>query len=688
MNFAAYLKTKSDIPDFSEEQNEAVQLFDDFLESKKESIFIFKGYAGTGKTTVIKYLIEFLVEDERKPERIMAPTGRAAFVLQNKLNPNLKIEATTIHRGIYNFDDLKEFHHSKNSKEDESLTYKFRYDLNITPDKPNRIFIIDEASMISNQKSENQFFLFGSGNLLEDILKFVNPWDLSLNNKIIMVGDPAQLLPVGDNSSTALDDKYYEDRSLKVTGITLKTIFRQSGESKIIENAKALRESIERQNYIEYKIDTGKDINEVSFNDAISIVQSKLQNEVDSIVITYSNSLALDYNQLIRKALKIDDKILTEGEKLIVNQNYYSKKGDLLNGQQIIVNSLLGNIITKRVVVRHANEIHSVILKYQKALVQDVDTKKVIECLILLNVLESGERSLTAMERRAQYIEWKKRNPNVPESSMQFAKLLIEDVFFNALHVKYGYAITCHKSQGGEWPHVLVDFSGRDRANEETLRWSYTAITRTKQFLSIVHNPNKSIADLFIKKISKAEPLIPIEKVAEDNNIQIDHVIFNQLPESQKLKWNSILSKFINFEFDSFRKLTEYHQRLVIIKDETKYTINQYFKKNNIAGDTTISPNYAINYREINLDEITLEPKNLHNNLMDVFSWLKANHVKIIGIQPQIANYHVNCILSTSIEGSYLKIHFNNNYSISSIQAFSELAENDSVLSTFLNSIE
>jgi ATP-dependent exoDNAse (exonuclease V) alpha subunit len=149
MKFSDYIENKPNLPSFSKEQIEAIHLFDNFLNSENNSIFIFKGYAGTGKTTIIKYLIEYLVENKREPERIMAPTGRAAFVLQNKLNPQFKIEVSTIHRGIYNFDDIKEFHHSNDNKDDKSLTYKFKYDLNSTPDSPNRIFIIDEASMIN-----------------------------------------------------------------------------------------------------------------------------------------------------------------------------------------------------------------------------------------------------------------------------------------------------------------------------------------------------------------------------------------------------------------------------------------------------------------------------------------------------------------------------------------------------------
>jgi hypothetical protein len=501
-----------------------------------------------------------------------------------------------------------------------------------------------------------------------------------------MVGDPAQLLPVGDDMSNALDENYYKQKLLKVTGITLTTIFRQIGESKIVENAKKIRENIENQNYYEYRIETGNDIQEVSFSEAISSFIYNQSENLNSIIITYSNSLALDYNMLVRKALKINEKVLTKGEKLIVNQNYYSKNGDLLNGQQIIVHKLIDGIIEKQIKILNANKDHIISLKYQKALIKDIDTESVFECLILLNVLESDQRSLNAMEKRAQFIEWKKRNPKVPESSTHFAKLLIEDIFFNALHVKYGYAITCHKSQGGEWPHVIVDFTDRGNPNEETLRWSYTAITRAKKILTVINNPNRKITDLFSKNITKAEPKIPT--INSDELIMVKNKAFNDLPEGQILKWNSILNNFKNFNFISFRKFSEYHQRLELTLNNQKYTINQYFKKNNIPGDTDIDPPYEIDYEELNLNSISIQPQTLYDSLMMIFSLLKSNKVKIIGIQPEIFNHHVICILSTSVVGSYLKIFFDKNYSLTTILPFSELGMSDNELVSFLQSLE
>ena len=204
------------------QQNECFQLVKAFLSDPSQHVFILRGYAGTGKTFLLNTVANYL-HDDNKPFLLMAPTGRAAKVLRSKINIQ---EATTIHRAIYSFS------HVKVSEKDDLIQFIFPLSVN----EYNAVCLVDEASMISSRQSNAELFQFGSGVLLDDLLNFAH---VSTNGKVIFVGDPMQLPPVGDNESNALTDKYFEDLGISCSSFELTDVVRQDKESTILKNAMA-----------------------------------------------------------------------------------------------------------------------------------------------------------------------------------------------------------------------------------------------------------------------------------------------------------------------------------------------------------------------------------------------------------------------------------------------------------------
>lgn len=212
------------------QQEQAMKKIKDFIADKNGQVFILKGYAGTGKTTLINYIVDYL-KSIHSPFQLMAPTGRAAKILRTRLKTE---EASTIHRRIYTHGQLY------SEKSNGILKYIFP----LREDKDRRVYIIDEASMISSQKSSNELFQFGTGILINDVLSYTR---LKFGGKIIFVGDPMQLPPVGDNRSVALDEDFFRNLGLNVASYELTDIIRQKEHSSILTNAAMLRNLMEEE---------------------------------------------------------------------------------------------------------------------------------------------------------------------------------------------------------------------------------------------------------------------------------------------------------------------------------------------------------------------------------------------------------------------------------------------------------
>jgi exodeoxyribonuclease V len=441
----------------------ASEEFVNFLEDReKYSVFILTGYAGTGKTSLISALIktcDFL----KKPTILMAPTGRAAKVLGLYSGKN----ANTIHKTIYRKQSTKD--------SDSGFVLDFRK-------KSNIVFIVDEASMISNINTGRE--VFGSGRLLDDLLQYVYNNDAC---KLILVGDPAQLPPVGTNLSPALDKNYLASLGFKTYTSELKEVVRQADESGILANATMLRDYIYQDKYSEIP-----NLNINKYPDIIRISGSELINEIESSysrcgieetrIITRSNYFANRYNQGIRSQILWREEEISIGDILMITKNNYSNLGDdapidfIANGDIVEVKRV-GS--TQEIFGYRFVDLLVVFQDYPEF---ELDIKVVLESLTV-----SGA-SMPEDYYKTLYNELALDYEHISDSRKRHEAIL-DDSFFNALQVKFAYAITCHKSQGGQWKTVFIDHGVLQNAviDADFYRWLYTAVTRATERLYLVN---------------------------------------------------------------------------------------------------------------------------------------------------------------------------------------------------------
>lgn len=527
------------------QQEQAMKMIKEFIADKDSQVFILKGYAGTGKTTLIRSIADYLL-CESFPTQLMAPTGRAAKVLRSKL-PNC--EATTIHKGIYKFDHL--------IIEESEGVLRFIYPLRESQDRG--IYIIDEASMVSSQESKNELFQFGTGILIDDLLSYAR---LNFGGKIIFIGDPMQLAPIGDNRSIALDETYFLNLGMKTFSYELTDIVRHDKDSCLLTNATMVRELIkeEERNHLVLK----KNEDEVMDIEAMMVPMKYCEDpDKSSAIVCYSNGLAADYNTAIRNILFPEVNHVTVGDKLMVVSNTYYGECVLLNGDMITVVEVSDNIIPQSAPVwteKNGKKMQQIVTLNFREVSFQAENGNTYKRYIIDTLLQSKRASLTIDEMKALYInmvirireEKKITNPK----SDEFVKAMGVDPFYNALQVKYGYAFTCHKSQGGEWKTVYVDFTQRTGLDTDSLRWKYTAITRSSKRLWCINLPDITpMSSLKISSINRTE------KVA-NNAFAFDNIKDTPFHSSSALP--SVKSKYWS---------------VVKNMDETQYLINSVICK-------------------------------------------------------------------------------------------------------------
>ena len=278
-----------------------------FLDSDA-SVFILRGYAGTGKTTMVKVVADYIEQSRRLV--MMAPTGRAARVLAIKTGH----DAFTIHKAIYGGARVK----PKKVTDIAESEFKFEFPINQFEDGGNIVAIVDEASMVCSRKIEHELFIFGTGNLLEDLLTYVRP---NFGGKVIFVGDPAQLPPVGEPVSNALRAEYFQEKGLKVVEIELTEVIRQKGDSAILKNAMMIRDLLKKDKRNQLVFEEQKDDVETVPSELFLdkyINYRKVSGKHDSVIICYSNQSASRYNRDIRKMLYGEDVPLRVNDVLLI----------------------------------------------------------------------------------------------------------------------------------------------------------------------------------------------------------------------------------------------------------------------------------------------------------------------------------------------------------------------------------
>jgi len=430
--------------------------------SNTNEIFVLKGYAGTGKTTVISTIVNNLAEINKKYV-LLAPTGRAAKVIANYSNK----PAFTIHKKIY--------FPKKGSGGGVSFTMQQNK-------HKNTIFIVDEASMISDTNSDSK--LYQNGSLLDDLISYVYS---GINCKMILLGDTAQLPPVNLDVSPALDTQTLAaNYDKEIFSIELDEVMRQEENSGILFNATELRELLKDEFMTEFKFDVKhfKDIVRLSdgydIQDAIDSAYSNYSIE-DTAFIVRSNKRANAYNQQIRTKILDKESDLSTGDYLMVVKNNYfwlkdsDEAGFIANGDIIEVLEMFG-----------IQELYG--FKFAKVKIRMVDypNQKPFETVLLLDTITSESPSLTYEESNKLYQEVMLDYEDERTQYKKFIKVK-ENEYFNALQVKFSYAITCHKSQGGQWNTVFIEQPYLPEGiNRDYIRWLYTAVTRAKDKLYLI----------------------------------------------------------------------------------------------------------------------------------------------------------------------------------------------------------
>lgn len=482
--------------DLTDGQAELVNRLERFLDGRTECVFLLKGYAGTGKTFITKGLTEYFRAIGRNYV-LAAPTGKASKVIANKT----KSPAYTIHKTIYSFDDIAEY---RDGDTDGTETYKFYAQLAVNSLSADTVYIVDEASMIPDVYQEAEFFRFGTGYLLADFLKFVNLDHNDRSKKVIFIGDDAQLPPVGMNFSPALDADYlYREHHVRSTGYELSEVVRQKSESGVIANAVPLRKALRAKSFNRLVIDfSHPDVHKVEYPDLMSRYLESCGNKIngESIIIAHSNSDVADYNNRIREHFFPGCSEVTRGDKVMAVSNSDAYGIFISNGDFGLIHQVLSAAERRTVKLKRRKpdlkmpEEIPISLVFKDVVIgfKDLDgVSHFFQAKIIEDLLYSKEPSLSSDQNKALYLDFCIRNPNLKSNSAEFKHALRNDPYFNALRLKFGYAVTCHKAQGSEWNNVFVKCkSHQSQLTPDYFCWLYTAITRTAKKLYLLDPPN------------------------------------------------------------------------------------------------------------------------------------------------------------------------------------------------------
>ena len=440
------------------QQDQIIKDISEFITTiGKRSIFMLKGYAGTGKTTLVSALVKSLPAIGKRSV-LIAPTGRAAKVLSKYS----KKFASTIHRKIYWI----------RTNKSGNTFIKLKENLHT-----NTIFIVDEASMIS----ESLDMRFGNRSLLQDLIKYVYE---GIDCKLILIGDKAQLPPVNLDISPALNEEtLFLNYNKQVISKELTEVVRQKKDSLILENATRLRKKISVNDYSYPKFLTNSEVVRINTGEDLQeALEYAYSNEGlnNTTILCRSNKRANQYNQQVRVKIRWQENEISSGDKLMVVRNNYfwldenSNAGFIANGDTVEV-----------IKIKEVIEIYG--FRFAKSVIQmtDYGNEKELDVILLLDTLMSEKPALTYEQYKALYrevgLDYK--------GDKDINKKIKENMFFNALQVKFAYAITCHKSQGGQWDNVFIDIGHytENMLDKSFLRWLYTAFTRSSKNLYLIN---------------------------------------------------------------------------------------------------------------------------------------------------------------------------------------------------------
>ena len=459
-------------PTLNPDQKAAFKAIRAFLDHPVADTFILKGYAGTGKTFMMQLLGKWLQKKEQK-FCMLAATGRAASVLRGKTGFSTK----TVHGELYHFSKVDGIDESMFTG--EKVAHNGQMSLQFTtrvPDEDKILYIVDEASMLSGDFADTAFFAtFGSGVLLNDFFEVVK------KNKVIFVGDPCQLPPVGQSFSPALNSRWLRDNHRNVISVTLKMIERTDATNDILKLAGAVRKMADYETFIGRPKLPALGLANVVLHPTEAALFSHYSNTYkttgmnERLAIVKSNKKVQQINRAMRRdRFGMLDMPLQENDVLLVTQNNYAVP--LTNGDfvQILVLGEIKLVDT---------------LKFQDVRVKSVSSEKEFNLLLSLDILNSSKGNFTNEQSKRLMMDfsYRMRAESIAANSTKYKEQMLTDEFLNCLRATYGYAVTCHKAQGGEWSQVYLFLDNKmyGMPPNELCKWWYTAITRARVTLHL-----------------------------------------------------------------------------------------------------------------------------------------------------------------------------------------------------------
>lgn len=459
-------------------QDRLLRTVADFVSSDDEDILVVNGYAGTGKTTAVSAVISVLKEYEVKSV-LLAPTGRAAKVLASYAGQ----PAFTIHKHIYR---------------QKSVGGDGFGQFSLAPNKDkDTLFVVDEVSLIGIDSGQQQSFAaFGSGNLLDDLITFVRS---GIGCKVILIGDAAQLPPVGLDASPALS-KDYMTMMGGVGFAELTTVVRQQQESGILHNATHLRNLIEElecgpglMDLEELCLETSgfDDVERITGGELIEKISDAYgrYDEDETVILCRSNKRAIKYNLGIRSTVQFKEERLVRGDKLMIVKNCYQFVDGLKD-----LDYIANGDIAKLVRISKFEERYGLHFAEARISFPDYDDQEIV-AMVILDTLESESASLSYEQSNMLYQGVNEDYSHITTKKKRY-EAVREDKYYNALQLKYANAITCHKSQGGQWRCVFIDNAfWQDELTVDDLKWLYTALTRATEKVYLVNFKDELFID-------------------------------------------------------------------------------------------------------------------------------------------------------------------------------------------------
>lgn len=450
----------------------------DFVTSDDDDILVVNGYAGTGKTTAISAVIAVMTEYKIKSV-LLAPTGRAAKVLSGYSG----MPAYTIHKHIYR---------------QKSVGGDGFGQFSLAPNKDkDTLFVVDEVSLIGIDAGQQQSSsAFGSGNLLEDLVTFVRA---GAGCKVILIGDAAQLPPIGLDASPALS-KDYMTMMGGVCYTELMTVVRQQQESGILYNATLVRQLINEMEYgpdaidiqdLQLEVSQFEDVERISGGELIEKISDAYgrYDEDETVILCRSNRRAIKYNLGIRSTVQFKEERLVRGDKLMIVKNCYQFMEDIKD-----MDYIANGDIAKLIKISKFEERYGLHFAEARISFPDYDDQEIV-AKVILDTLESESASLTYEQSNLLYQGVNEDYAHITAKKKRY-EAVREDKYFNALQLKYANAITCHKSQGGQWRCVFIDNAfWQEMLTVDDLKWLYTALTRATEKVYLVNFKDEVFAD-------------------------------------------------------------------------------------------------------------------------------------------------------------------------------------------------